>query len=257
MSRHRSPGRTAAPPPVPPVPAARSGAGHRVAPALRHALAAAAVTGGTLAVAVPVTTASAVVARDAGTLSLAADARPHPAPPSAPAAEPVRRLASVVPVGAVEEPEPTGFSVAGLLKSVGLADAARTQEQRTACDADLGGLGRVRPWVRDAARFLSCLYGEPELIGVAGRARHSDHPVGLAVDFMMRGERGDRLAACALANQGALGISYVIWEQRINFGDGWQRMEDRGGDTENHVDHVHVSFERRPGAGDPLAARCS
>ncbi|MDN5751122.1 MAG: hypothetical protein L0H64_21870, partial [Pseudonocardia sp.] len=66
----------------------------------------------------------------------------------------------------------------------------------------------------------------------------------------------DRIAECALANQDAFGISYVIWKQRINYGDGWERMADRGGDTANHYDHVHVSFERDAGSGEPLAARC-
>lgn len=227
---------------------------------MRHGLAAATLTGGALVVAVPLS-----VAADTGdtVLALTSDARPTAAaraaepepvdgPPVAEAEPSLRRLTSVVPVGATPEPEPAGFSVAGLLKSVGLAE----ERERTACDADLDELGRVRPWVRDAAQFLACLYDRPELIGVAGRAQHSDHPAGLAVDFMMRGARGDRLAACALANREALGVSYVIWEQRINFGDGWQRMEDRGGDTENHVDHVHVSFERRAGSGEPVAARC-
>jgi hypothetical protein len=73
---------------------------------------------------------------------------------------------------------------------------------------------------------------------------------------MMRGERGDRLAACALRNREALGVEYVIWEQRINHGDGWERMADRGGDTENHVDHVHVSFERGAPGGTPDPTAC-
>ena len=100
-------------------------------------------------------------------------------------------------------------------------------------------------------------YEQPTLIGVAGRARVSDHPRGLAVDLMTRGERGDRIAECALANQEALGVSYVIWEQRVNYGDGWEGMADRGGDTENHYDHVHVSFESGGGSGDPVAALCT
>ena len=32
---------------------------------------------------------------------------------------------------------------------------------------------------------------------------------------------GNALAECALNNQDALGISYVIWRQRINFGSGY------------------------------------
>ena len=73
---------------------------------------------------------------------------------------------------------------------------------------------------------------------------------------MVSGARGDRIAACALANQRELGVEYVLWRQRANYGDGWERMSDRGGDTANHEDHVHISFERDTPDGDPLATRC-
>ncbi len=59
---------------------------------------------------------------------------------------------------------------------------------------------------------------------------------------------GDALAACALANKDALGITYVIWRQRINYGSGWEAMEDRGDPTANHMDHVHVSFGNGDGS---------
>jgi hypothetical protein len=243
VSRHRSPGRTAP---------ARS-ARHRAAPALRNGLSAAAVTGGALAVLVPTIP---VAAAPSTALALTtADARVPAAGPV-----PVLRIASLVPVRDAPAPVPPTATVGALLKSAGLGEIARRAEEREAaarCDTGLGGLGRVKPWVRDAARFLSCLHGEPTLIGVAGRSRQSDHPAGLAVDFMMTGARGDRLAACALANRAALGVDYVIWKQRINYGDGWEAMEDRGGATENHFDHVHVSFERAAGDGGPLAALCT
>ncbi len=56
---------------------------------------------------------------------------------------------------------------------------------------------------------------------------------------------GNEVADYALARQTAAGITYVIWMQRINSGDGrgWRDMEDRGSITQNHYDHVHVSFE--------------
>jgi hypothetical protein len=42
-----------------------------------------------------------------------------------------------------------------------------------------------------------------------------------------------------------LGVSEVIWSQRIwtveRSSDGWRWMEDRGSDTANHYDHVHVT----------------
>jgi hypothetical protein len=211
-------------------------------------MAAAAAAGGALAVTVPAIPAAApAVADDTYVRSAAA------------AAGDVRMLASIVPVMATHEPEPPGVDVSDLVKAAGLAEVAREIEERRAaaeCDADLDGLGRVKPWVRDAARFLSCLYDEPDLIGVAQRSRDSDHPRGLALDLMVRGERGDRIAECALANQEELGVDYVIWKQRVNYGDGWERMADRGGITENHYDHVHISFERGARGGAPLAERC-
>lgn len=54
---------------------------------------------------------------------------------------------------------------------------------------------------------------------------------------------GDAVAEYALAHQQEHGIWYVIWRQRINDGSGWEPMEDRGSITQNHYDHVHVSFE--------------
>jgi hypothetical protein len=54
---------------------------------------------------------------------------------------------------------------------------------------------------------------------------------------------GDKVAEYALANQGRHRIEYVIYRQRIHFGEGWEAMEDRGSITQNHFDHVHISFE--------------
>ncbi len=177
------------------------------------------------------------------------------------AAEADGDLANAVRASLVPVAEAAGtareLDVSGLLKAAGFADIAHRAEERADCDADLDGLGRVKPHVRDATRFLSCLYDEPTVIGVARRSRHSDHPGGRAVDLMVRGDRGDRLAECALENQDELGINYVIWKQRVNHGNGWKRMSDRGGDTANHYDHVHVSFDRATSDDDdPLAERC-
>jgi hypothetical protein len=54
---------------------------------------------------------------------------------------------------------------------------------------------------------------------------------------------GDALAAYALAHMDEFGVMYVIFRQRYNDGTGWDPMEDRGSITQNHYDHVHVSFE--------------
>jgi hypothetical protein len=127
--------------------------------------------------------------------------------------------------------------------------AAEAARGPVSCDLPTSGLGAVKSNVRTAAVQLGCTFGEPAMHGVAGRAGTSDHPGGLAVDFMVDRSTGDRLADCVLANQEALGVKYVIWEQRINHGNGWKGMEDRGGATANHFDHVHVSFDRGQGGG--------
>lgn len=53
---------------------------------------------------------------------------------------------------------------------------------------------------------------------------------------------GDAHAEYALTHQAESGIQYVIWRQRYNDGGGWDPMEDRGSITQNHYDHVHISF---------------
>jgi hypothetical protein len=117
------------------------------------------------------------------------------------------------------------------------------------CGLNTSVLGSVKSHVRAAAEFLGCQFGRPTMGGVAGRGGPSDHPAGLAVDFMVERATGDALAACALENMDALGVKYVIWRQRINHGSGWKPMEDRGGATANHFDHVHISFDPSAGGG--------
>lgn len=71
------------------------------------------------------------------------------------------------------------------------------------------------------------------------------HGSGRALDIMVSGSTGDQIAAYVRANAGRLGVSEVIWEQRIwtvqRSGDGWRWMSDRGSATANHYDHVHVT----------------
>jgi hypothetical protein len=121
------------------------------------------------------------------------------------------------------------------------------------CDRPTGQLGAVKPHVRAAAQFLGCTFDASDVLGVAGRSNASDHPGGRALDFVVDRATGDRLAACAARNRAALGVSYVIWRQRIDTGEGFRPMEDRGSPTANHLDHVHISFDRGGGTGDPTA----
>lgn len=121
------------------------------------------------------------------------------------------------------------------------------------CTPPTSGLGPVKSWVRAAAVLLGCRFDVPTMFGVAGRSSASDHPAGLAVDFMVDRATGDRLAACALKNAEALGVKYVIYRQRINTGNGWEAMEDRGSATANHMDHVHISFNSTASPASAIA----
>jgi hypothetical protein len=85
----------------------------------------------------------------------------------------------------------------------------------------------------------------PEVKTFGGRrpGTGSDHNTGEAVDIMITGSTGDRIADYLIKNQGSLNVKYVIWKQRIwQPGQGWSSMEDRGSTTANHFDHVHASF---------------
>ena len=43
----------------------------------------------------------------------------------------------------------------------------------------------------------------------------------------------------------SLDINYVVWRQQIwniqRAGEGWRFMADRGDDSANHINHVHIS----------------
>lgn len=134
-----------------------------------------------------------------------------------------------------------------------LGDPDPAPAAQAGCGLDTRQLGPVKPFVRTAADFLGCAFGRPTVLGVAGRSNASDHPTGRALDFMVNRATGDRLAACALRNREELGVSYVIWRQRIDTGSGFRPMADRGSPTANHFDHVHVSFEPGGGSGSPIS----
>lgn len=114
------------------------------------------------------------------------------------------------------------------------------------------GIGPIKPWVQAAADELGTRFGITTIYGYGQRDNASDHPLGLALDFMTNS--GQPLADYARANAARLGVHYVIWNQRIwnvdRDAEGWRPMQDRGSPTANHQDHVHVSFQASgPGGG--------
>lgn len=136
--------------------------------------------------------------------------------------------------GTVDEPDPD-------------ADKALPPDDRTG-EGVLSGL-----WVYDHVQAFassSCKYVSACSNGTYNG--HSPH-ASRATDLMVStygtstaagSAKGDRLAEFATNNRKKFGIMYVIWKQRINSfdGRGWRAMENRGSITQNHFDHVHVSF---------------
>lgn len=127
-------------------------------------------------------------------------------------------------------------------------------------DESDAGDTNLQDHTRRARHFLSEKFG----IAEAGGYRPDDdgngtgHGAGLAVDFMVdalggSGDpqgKGKSLSEFASQNIEELQIEYIIWEQKIYFNkpniygepNKWHLMPDRGSPTQNHMDHVHISF---------------
>lgn len=86
----------------------------------------------------------------------------------------------------------------------------------------------------------------PSITSYGGyRPGGGNHSTGRAVDIMVSGSLGWQVAEYVRANAGRLGVTEVIYSQKIwttqRSGEGWRSMSDRGSATANHYDHVHVS----------------
>ena len=110
--------------------------------------------------------------------------------------------------------------------------------------------GSVKPQVQAAANtVVSNVPGADEITLGGTRASAADpggHPSGLALDYMVMTDAalGDAIVAYHRAHWDELGVDYLIWQQRMlsSPNGSWSTMEDRGGTTANHYDHVHVNY---------------
>lgn len=111
-------------------------------------------------------------------------------------------------------------------------------------------LGAVKPWVKAAAQEVGDKFDISTIYGVGARANVSDHPRGLATDFMVYKDRakGDAVYGYLKANWDRLGIKYLMWYQQEDDGSGLHPIPDRGGVTANHMDHVHASYTDHGGS---------
>lgn len=145
--------------------------------------------------------------------------------PEAPAAQPAVETAAAPEVQPVASTPTTGNAIP---TDPHLQPQAEAFRQEIAAKFGITNIGGYRE-------------GDPE-----------DHGQGLAVDVMVptNSELGDQVAQYAIDNMDRAGISYIIWKQQFYMpvnniygpANTWNQMPDRGGDTANHNDHVHISF---------------
>jgi hypothetical protein len=100
-----------------------------------------------------------------------------------------------------------------------------------------------------AARAISGMF--PAILKIGGVRPDSMrwHPNGLAIDVMIPNHRsaegkalGDRIVAFALDNARQFELNHVLWRQ-TSYGPNRapRPMSNRGSDTANHFDHVHIA----------------
>lgn len=105
--------------------------------------------------------------------------------------------------------------------------------------------GTVRPHVQAFADAVKEATGADSFGTYAGH----DPSIDLALDIFVPVSSdvlGNKITGFAIPNIKQYGIDYIIYRQRIynpEIATYWRNMEDRGSPTQNHYDHVHISFE--------------
>ena len=113
------------------------------------------------------------------------------------------------------------------------------------------GLSGLRPSAKGLVNNVLQNFSQITTIyGVRPHDPYPDHPSGHAIDLMLPSYKsnealGWKMARYYQAHASELGVSYIIFHQQIwsvaRDSEGWRHMEDRGGDTANHMDHVHIT----------------
>lgn len=158
-------------------------------------------------------------------------------------------------VKAPPKPKPTAESSAAEEKSDDSSSDEKSSDEKSSgegtssdtsappCSVSSSIESGLLPNAVNGYRAVCAKFPEVKTFGGRRPGTGSDHNTGEAVDIMITGSTGDRIADYLIQNQGALNVKYVIWKQRIWMpGQGWKGMEDRGDATANHFDHVHASF---------------
>lgn len=122
---------------------------------------------------------------------------------------------------------------------------------------------KIDPRITKINKLIKSKYGS-WVYGYGGyRPGSAGHSTGRASDLMIKSyktkagkKRGDQVANYLIKNHRQLGVSYLIWNDRIWFTDtGWEDYSDgdrwgkqftgKWNDTTKHLDHVHVEVWKR------------
>lgn len=125
-------------------------------------------------------------------------------------------------------------------------------------DSDKLNKNKLTERTQNARDNIVSTFGVTDIGGFGYRKGATDHDDGKALDVMLGKDymseeainKGNEIADYHIKNAEKLGVKYVIWRQRIASKKNdwaWRQMEDRGDDTSNHFDHVHLSFYERGG----------
>lgn len=106
------------------------------------------------------------------------------------------------------------------------------------------GLKGISSNAAKAADYFGSKYGIKSIGGYRskGSVPGSDHPKGLALDYMTNNKKqGTALANDVIQNYKAWNVKYVIWNRYIwSPSRGWRKYNG----PSPHTDHVHVSFNK-------------
>ena len=169
--------------------------------------------------------------------------------PAAPQSAPVAETPAETPASAPEAPaeEAPAQPVAETTATPEVQPVASTPTSGNTIPTD----PNLKPQAEAFRQEIAAKFGITN-IGGYRKGDPEDHGQGLAVDVMVptSSELGDQVAQYAIDNMDRAGISYIIWKQQFYMpvdniygpANTWNQMPDRGGDTANHYDHVHISF---------------
>ena len=198
--------------------------------------------------AVPETPSYGAPATNVATQNPEAVAAPQSAPASeAPAETPATEAAAAPQSAPTTEEAPAQPAATETAAAPGVQPVASTSASGNTIPTD----PHLLPQAEAFRQEIAAKFGITN-IGGYREGDPDDHGKGLAVDVMVptSSQLGDQVAQYAIDNMDRAGISYVIWKQQFYMpvdniygpANTWNQMPDRGGDTANHYDHVHISF---------------